>query len=87
MATLNCKTCGMIHPVCDPCEGPRQPRPCTTHHHACDCREREFEKIGEQRDELLEACEGALKCMETWGLHGPGRVALEEAVKKAKAEK
>jgi hypothetical protein len=45
MATLNCKTCGMIHPVCDPCEGPRRTRPCTTHHHACDCREREFEKM------------------------------------------
>jgi hypothetical protein len=60
---------------------------CTTHHHACDCREREFEKIREQRDELLAACEGALKCMESWSIYGPGRVALEEAVKKAKAEK
>jgi hypothetical protein len=60
MATLNCKRCGMIHPVCDPCEGPMKPRQCTTHHHACDCREREFEKIREQRDELLKACEALL---------------------------
>jgi hypothetical protein len=84
MATLNCKKCGMIHPVCDPCEGPRKPRTCTTHHHACDCREREFEKIREQRDELLAACELALVYMQCQDIRNVTRTRIEEAVKKAK---
>jgi hypothetical protein len=89
MATLNCKTCGMIHPVCDPCEGPRKQRTCVTHHHACDCREREFEKIREQRDELLAACEKMVEAFEYSGTRLVGseyeaRETMKAAIKKAK---
>ena len=34
--------------------------------------------------ELLAACELALKDMTSWGICGPGRTAIENAIKKAK---
>lgn len=36
--------------------------------------------------ELLAACELALKDMIRWGIFGPGRNAVESAIKKAKGE-
>jgi hypothetical protein len=79
MATLNCKTCGMIHPVCDPCEGPSKPRTCVTHHHACDCREREFEKIRDAAIELLREIHANLQGADYLQLH-PACRTLREAI-------
>jgi hypothetical protein len=64
-------------------------KPCTTHHHACDCREREFEKIREQRDELLAACEKMVEAFEYSGTRLVGseyeaRETMKAAIKKAK---
>jgi hypothetical protein len=70
-------------------------KPCVTHHHACDCREREFEKIREQRDELLAACEEVAACAEddafvgatiTQGTLKRVRKAIKKAIKKAKCD-
>lgn len=36
--------------------------------------------------ELLAACELALLDMDSWGIFGPGRKAIESAIKKAKGE-
>ena len=36
--------------------------------------------------ELLAACELALLDMDSWGIFGPGRKAIETAIKKAKGE-
>lgn len=36
--------------------------------------------------ELLAACELALKDMARWGIFGPGRNAVESAIRKAKGE-
>lgn len=36
--------------------------------------------------ELLDACKLALKDMGAWGIHGPGRTAIEAAIKKAVGE-
>ena len=36
--------------------------------------------------ELLEACELALKDMDSWGIFGPGRTAIENAIKKARGK-
>ena len=36
--------------------------------------------------DMLEACEGALKTFEDWGLYGPEKLALIEAIKKARGE-
>jgi len=36
--------------------------------------------------DMLQACEMALQDMVRWGIFGPGRKAVENAIKKAKGE-
>ena len=36
--------------------------------------------------DMLQACELALLDMDSWGIFGPGRKAIENAIKKAKGE-
>lgn len=36
--------------------------------------------------ELLDACKLALKDLDAWGIHGPGRKAIEAAIEKAIGE-
>jgi hypothetical protein len=36
--------------------------------------------------ELLAACELVLLDMDSWGIYGPGRMAIENLIKKAKGE-
>ena len=33
---------------------------CTTHHHACDCREAKFEALEAERDKLREAAQAVV---------------------------
>lgn len=49
------------HGYSGPCPKPPLPKTCTTHHHACDCREKHFAKIEAQLAIAKEALEYAAK--------------------------
>lgn len=52
---------------------------CTTHHHACECREAEFARIEAERDRLRGALREILRYLDSTGQSGDHHTTLGEA--------